>query len=111
MQYTELAGVPIRQRRQLGLLLLPVAVALLVAGALLGWAAGSVAGHLVGALVLLFALVLLGIGYGLLRSARADEHERQLDEAIRQAAGPCGSHCGTAECTTADCAVKALPRN
>lgn len=106
----DLGSVPPRQRRQLAIMLLPVATALLIAGALLGWAAGSVAGHLVGVLVLVLAVVLLGIGYGLLRSARADEHERQLDEAIRQATGPCGSECGTAECTTTDCAVKALPR-
>jgi Flp pilus assembly protein TadB len=106
----DLHRVPPRQRRQLGLLLSPVAAVLLVAGVLLAWLAASFAGHLVGALVTLLALALLGVGYGLLRSARADEHERRLDEAIRQATGPCGADCGTAGCAATDCAVKALPR-
>jgi len=107
----DLHRVPIRQRRQLGLLLSPVAAALLVAGALLAWRAGSLAGHLIGAVVTLLALLLLGIGQGMLGSARRDERERRLDDAIRQATGPCGAECGTTECTTTDCAVKALPRN
>jgi Flp pilus assembly protein TadB len=108
----DLHRVPPRQRRQLGLLLSPVAAVLLIAGALLGWLAGSAAGHLIGGLVALLALVLLGIGYGMLRSARADEQEQRLDDAIRQATGPCGTDCGTAgNCSTTDCAVKALPRS
>src|SRR6185437_3837789 len=101
---------PPRQRRQLAVLLLPVATALLAAGVLLGWLAAGPAGHLVGVLVALLALALLGVGYGLLRSAGADEQERLLDEAIRQATGPCGTDCGSAGCGSTDCAVRALPR-
>ena len=116
MQRTDLSSVPPRHRRQLAVLLLPVATALLVAGVLLGWLAGSIAAHVVGVLVAPLALTLLGVSYGLLRSARADERERRLDEAIRQATGPCGTDCGTAgcgntDCTVTDCAVKALPRS
>ncbi len=97
------------------MMLLPVTVVLLAAGVLSIWLAGSVAGHLAGVLITLLASVLLGVGYGLLRSARADEHERRLDEAIRQATGPCGTDCGTtgcgdSACTETDCAVKALRR-
>ena len=106
----DLSRVPPRQRWQLAVLLLPVATVLLAAGVLLGWLAGSAAGHLVGILVALLALVLTAIGYGLLRSARADERERRLDQAIRQATGPCGTGCEPAGCSTTDCAVKALPR-
>ena len=117
---SDLHRVPPRQRRQLAVLLLPAAAALLAVGLLLGWLAASPAGHLVGALVALLALVLLGVGYGLLRSAHADERERLLDEAIRQATGPCGSDSGSADCGSADCgstgcgstdcAVRTLPR-
>ena len=106
-----LAGVPPRQRRQLAVLLLPVATALLVAGVLLGWLAASPGGHLVGVLVALLALAMLGVGYGLLRSARADEREWRLDETIREATGPCGSSCGSAGCADTECAVRALPRS
>ena len=110
----DLRRVPPRQRRQLGVLLSPVAAVLLLAGVLLGWLAGSVAGHLVGVLVALLALTLLGVGYGLLRSATADEHERRLDDAIRQATGPCGTDCastdGSTDCGSTDCAVRTLPR-
>ena len=120
MQHTTLASVPIRQRRQLGVLLSPVAAVLLAAGVLLGCRAGSVAGQLAGMLLALLALVLLGVGYGLLRSARADEHERRLDEAIRQATGPCGTDrgspdcgspdCGSTSCGSTGCAARTLPR-
>jgi hypothetical protein len=111
----DLHRVPPRQRRQLGVLLSPVAAVLLVAGVLLGWLAGSPAGHLIGVLVALLALALLGVGYGLLRSAGADERERLLDEAIRQATGPCGAECGSAgcgstDCGSTDCAMRTLPR-
>jgi hypothetical protein len=106
-----LAGVPPRQRRQLAVLLLPVATALLVAGVLLGWLAASSVGHLVGVLVALLALAMLGVGYGLLRSARVDERERRLDEAIGEATGPCGSSCGSTGCADTECAVRALPRS
>jgi uncharacterized membrane protein len=108
----ELSRVPARQRRQLGLLMLPVSLVLLVAGVLPAWRAGSPIGHLIGILVGLIALALLGIGQGLLTSARRDEREQRLDDAIRAATGPCGSDCGTgaAGCDSTDCAVKALPR-
>ena len=71
--------------------MLPVSLVLLVAGVLLAWGAGSPVGHLVGVLVALVALVLLGIGQGLLTSARRDEREQRLDDAIRAATGPCGN--------------------
>lgn len=109
----ELSRVPVRHRRQLGLLMLPVALVLLAAGVLLAWRAGSPAGHLVGVLVALVALVLLGVGQGLFSSARRDEREQRLDAAIRAATGPCGNDCGTgaSACDSTDCAVKALPRD
>ena len=62
--------------------MLPVSFVLVIAGILLAWRAGSPVGHLVGVLVALVARVLLGIGQGLLTSARRDEREQRLDEAI-----------------------------
>jgi len=118
MQRTDLSSVPSRQRRQLAILLLPVSVVLLAAGVLLGWGGRSLAGQLVGVLVAVIALILLGVGYGLLSSARRDEREHRLDEAIRATTGPCGGDCGSSGsdgcgsdgCGVTDCAVKALPR-
>jgi hypothetical protein len=111
----DLGRVPARQRRQLAVLLSPVAAALLIAGILLGWRAGGPAGHLVGIGVALLALALLGVGYGLLRSVRLEERERRLDEAILATAGPCGGHCDdggdAAACGATDCAVRTLPRS
>jgi uncharacterized membrane protein YbjE (DUF340 family) len=124
----ELGRVPARRRQQLAVLLSPVAAVLLIAGVLLGWRAGSPAGHLAGAVLTLLALMLLGIGYGLLRSVRIQARERRLDEAILATAGVCGTAadgtvgsvvnaapacrqvCGTDACAAVDCAVRALPR-
>jgi hypothetical protein len=111
----DLGRVPARQRRQLAVLLSPVAAVLLIAGLLLGWRAGGPAGHLTGIGVALLALALLGIGYGLLRSVRMEERERRLDEAILATAGACGGHCDggrdAAACGATDCAVRTLPRS
>jgi uncharacterized membrane protein YbjE (DUF340 family) len=110
----ELGRVPARQRRQLAGLLSPVAAVLLIAGILLGWRAGSPAGHLAGAALTLLSLLLLGIGYGLLRSVRIQERDRRLDEAILATAGTCGGDCAGGDpgaCATTDCAVRALPRS
>jgi multisubunit Na+/H+ antiporter MnhB subunit len=113
--HAELVRVPARQRRQLATLLSPVATVLLVAGILLAWRAGSPGGHLGGIVLALLALLLLGIGYGLLRSIRIQARERRLDEAILTTAGACGGHCdGGREpgaCAATDCAVRALPRS
>jgi hypothetical protein len=108
---SDLRAVPPRSRRLLALLIAPVGIALLAAGALLAWFAGSPAGHLVGAGVGLIALLLLGVAHGLFWSAVRDEAERRLDETILAAAGPCGSDCGSGSCGVTDCAVKALPRS
>jgi hypothetical protein len=110
----ELGRVPVRQRRQLAALLSPVAAVLLIAGILLACRAGSLAGHLGGVVLTLLALLLLGIGYGLLRSVRIQARERRLDEAILATAGACGGDCAGSRdpraCAATDCAVRALPR-
>ena len=108
MPRSDLSQIPARQRQLLAVLVAPVAAVLLLAGLLLGWQATSLVGHLIGTLVAVLALVLLGVAHGLFHSARTDEHERRLDEAVLAAAGPCGGDCGS--CGVDDCAVKALPR-
>lgn len=100
--------MPPRQRQFLALLLAPVGLLLLVAGALLAWRAGSIAGHLVGAVVAVLAVLLLGVAHGLFWSARRDQYEAALDAAALAVGGACGEDCGS--CAGDDCAVKALPR-
>ncbi len=100
--------VPPRQRQFLAVLVAPVGLLLLVAGALLTWRAGSILGHLIGALVVVVALLLLGVAHGLFWSARRDRYEAALDAAALAVGGTCGEDCGS--CAGEDCAVKALPR-
>jgi hypothetical protein len=116
MPDSQLSQVPLRQREQLARLLAPVGSVLLAGGLLLGWRAESIPGHLVGTVVGLIALLLLGVAWGLRRSAALDrraEAEAELDAAILAVAGgdcsDCGGECGS--CGVADCAVKALPRH
>jgi hypothetical protein len=110
----ELDQIPPRRRRLLAGSLAPLALALLVAGVLVTALSGGLAGPLFGAVVTAFALLLLAIVQGLLRSARLteqDERERDVDAAILATTGPCGSDCGSGACGVDDCAVKALPRS
>ncbi len=108
-----LGQVPARQRRLLAVLLAPLGLVLLVAGVLAMVLSGSLAGHLVGAVLAAFALLLLGIAQGLHRSASLTERalaEQRLDAAILSAdGGSCGGDCGS--CGVDDCAVKSLPRS
>lgn len=108
-----LSQVPARQRRLLAVLLSPLAVVLLVAGVLAVVLSGSPAGHLVGAVLAIFALLLLGIAQGLFRSAALTDRalaEERLDAAILSAdGGSCGGSCDS--CGVDDCAVKSLPRS
>ena len=105
-----LRRVPPRQRALLALLLAPIGLVLLVAGALAAVASAGLAGHLAGVLIALISLVLLGVAHGLFYSARQDRAEQQLDAAIQATAGSCGRDCGSTACGAADCAVQALPR-
>lgn len=101
-----------RQRRLLSLLIAPLAVLLLIAGMLSLTMARSLPGHLIGAVVALFALILLGIAQGIRRSVKLDERaaaERQLDEAILATSPACASDCGSGLCGVDDCAIKARP--
>jgi multisubunit Na+/H+ antiporter MnhC subunit len=91
--------------------LLPLALVVLIAGFLPMTLQSSVGWKIVGAVVILIAILLLGVTIGLRTSATRDEHEAALDAAILATAGPCGSECGTGGCGVDDCAVKALPRN
>jgi hypothetical protein len=106
---SDLRLVPPRQRQFLSLLIGPVGLLLLVAGGLLAWRPGAWAGHLIGAVIAVIAVLLLGVAHGLFWSARRDRYEARLDAAVLAAGGgACGSDCDS--CTGDDCAVKALPR-
>jgi hypothetical protein len=102
----QLNAIPPAHRRRMSLALAPLGGVLLVAGALgvfhhgAGW-------KVAGLLVAVLALVLLGIAWGLRRSAaltEAADAERRLDEVLTAAAaeaggGMCGSTglaCGSA---------------
>jgi hypothetical protein len=90
----QLNAIPPAHRRRMALAVTPVGAVLLVAGILavsrpgIGWV-------LVGLLVALLALVLLGMAWGLWRSAALTEAavaEQRLDEVLTAAAGAiCGS--------------------
>ena len=90
--------------------LLPLALVVLIAGILPVALQTSIGWKIVGAAVIVVAMLLLGVTVGLRASATMDERESKLDAAILATAGPCGSDCGSAACGASDCAVKALPR-
>jgi hypothetical protein len=92
----ELTAIPPPHRQRMALLLTPVGVVLLVAGALavsldgVGWT-------LTGGLVALLAVALLGVAWGLWRSVALSEAaaaERRLDEVLAAAARSQGAACG-----------------
>jgi len=94
----QLNAIPPARRRRMALAVAPVGAVLLVAGILavsrpgIGW-------MLVGLLVALLALVLLGIAWGLWRSAALTEAavaEQRLDEVLTAAAAAAGAVCGSA---------------
>ncbi len=94
----ELTRIPPARRRRMALVLAPLGVVLLVAGALAVAGPGA-AWKLVGLLVCVLAVGLLGVAWGLVRSASLTDAmaaERRLDEAIIAASGGCGSVCGSA---------------
>lgn len=111
----ELNRIAPARRRQLALMLAPFGLVLLVTGAA-PVLAGGVIWKLVGVVVIVVALLVLGVAFGLQRSAQLDEtfeREQQLDAAVLAEAalngvGGCGSNCDA--CGVDDCAVKALPR-
>jgi len=122
-----LAQVPPAQRRRLAFMLVPLGIALLVAGLAPVVADSSTSLTVVGALVAVLALGILAVAHGLHRSARRDDAlraEAELDATLMamagscdthgsdcggsHATGPCGEDCG--ECGVDDCAVKSLPR-
>lgn len=111
----ELNRIAPARRRQMALVLAPFGLVLLVAGAV-PVVAGGIVWKLVGVVLIVLALLVLGVAFGLQRSAALDEtarREQQLDEAILaeaalNGAGGCGSNCDA--CGVDDCAVKALPR-
>jgi hypothetical protein len=92
----ELTAIPPAQRRRMALMLAPVGVVLLVAGGLavsLDGAGWTVAG----VLVAMLAMALLGVAWGLWRSAALSEAaaaERRLDEVLAAAARSQGATCG-----------------
>lgn len=109
----ELNRIAPARRRRMALILAPFGLVLLVAGAV-PVVAGGVVWKLVGVVLIVVALLVLGVAFGLQRSAALDEaseREQQLDEAILAEAalnGACGSNCDA--CGVDDCAVKSLPR-
>ncbi|HEY0167002.1 MAG TPA: hypothetical protein VGB75_08175 [Jatrophihabitans sp.] len=94
----ELYAIPPTRRRRMALALAPLGVALLVTAVLtitLDGAGWKLAGLLVAAL----AVVLLGVAWGLQRSAalsEAAEAEQRLDAVLTAAAGSSGGACGSA---------------
>jgi hypothetical protein len=105
---SSLTVIPPATRRRMAWMLLPIAVVLLAAGLLSIAIPAALAWKIVGAVVLLIAVVLLGVAHGLYHSARSDEaaqHEAALDAAIL-AAAPCGSDCGASACGLAHCAAR-----
>ncbi|HST47910.1 hypothetical protein [Jatrophihabitans sp.] len=92
----QLNAIPPARRRRLALALAPLGGVLLVAG-MLAFSRHGVGWMLAGLLVGLLALVLLGIAWGLRRSAALTEAaaaEQRLDEVLMAAAGPCGVPAG-----------------
>ena len=88
----ELYAIPPGRRRRMALALAPVGAVLLAAGVLACWRPG-VGWKLVGLVVGLLAVVLLGIAWGLRRSAVLTEAalaEQRLDEVLTEAAAAAG---------------------
>jgi len=115
----QLNAIPPARRRRMALALAPLGAVLLVAGLLAMFRDGA-GWKLAGLLVAVLALVLLGIAWGLHRSAgltEAANAERQLDEVLAAAAaeaggGLCGSTglaCGSAG-ADGGCGVACLTR-
>jgi hypothetical protein len=91
----QLNAIPPAHRRRMALALAPLGGVLLVAGIVAAFRDG-IGWRLAGLLVAGLALVLLGIAWGLRRSAALSEAaaaERQLDEVLAAAAG--GGVCGS----------------
>jgi hypothetical protein len=109
---SNLQSVPPAERRRLAVLLLPVGLVLLAAGLVPVLTSPAAGWRVAGVAVTLLSLLLLGVAWGLHRSAATDDaarHEAELDAAI-MAATDCGSGCGTGACGVDDCAVRQLPR-
>ena len=110
---SDLSAVPVAQRQRMAFMLLPLGIVLLVAGVLPLLLASALLAKIGGLVVALVALLIVGVAYGLQRSARLDELvqlEQAVDEAILAGSGGgCGSDCTS--CGVDDCAVKALPRS
>jgi uncharacterized membrane protein len=94
----ELNAIPPARRRRMAWTLAPLGLVLLVTGILtasldgIGW-------KLAGLLVAVLALALLGVAWGLSRSAALTEAataEQQLDEVLLAAAGSSGATCAAA---------------
>lgn len=96
----QLYAIPPGRRRRMALALAPVGAVLLAAGVLTLWRPGA-GWKLVGLVVGLLALVLLGVAWGLRRSAALTEAalaEQRLDEVLTSAAAAAGggATCGGA---------------
>jgi hypothetical protein len=89
----------------------PVAMVVLAAGTLPVALSAALAWKIVGAGVIVVAVLLLGIAIGLHSSAAQEQRSAALDAAILATAGACGSECRTGACGVGDCAVKSLPRS
>jgi hypothetical protein len=106
---SDLSRIPVRQRRQLVWGLLPTGLVFVFGGLIALIEAHSVAFVVLALGVAFVGSLVLGIGLGVRRSISIDEHDAAVDEAIREATGPCGNECSDS-CATDDCAVKSLPR-
>jgi hypothetical protein len=98
----DLNAIPPARRRRMSLMLAPVGVVLLLAG-ILTLSLDGVGWKLAGLLVMALAVVLLGVAWGLRRSAALSEAldeataaEQRLDEVLVAAAGSSGVACGSA---------------
>jgi hypothetical protein len=93
----ELNAIPPARRRRMALALAPLGLVLLVAG-ILTVSLDGVGWKLAGLLAAGLAVVLLGVAWGLRRSAGLSEAaaaEQRLDEVLLAAARASGTACGT----------------